>query len=215
MEKLADRGNGNYAYVDSLLEARKVLVEQMGATLETIAKDVKIQVEFNPLKVEAYRLIGYENRLLAAQDFDDDTKDAGEIGAGHAVTALYEIVPAGVGIEVPGVDPLRYQTPAQPSGAAYSDELFLLKLRYKQPDKDESTLIEVPAGDGGGSFHQASEDLRFAGAVAAFGMALRGSRYAGATTFDDVLGWATAAAGDDTGGYRAQFLELVRKARDL
>jgi Ca-activated chloride channel family protein len=215
MEKLADKGNGNYAYIDSQLEARKVLVEQMGATLETIAKDVKIQVEFNPLAVEGYRLIGYENRLLAAQDFADDTKDAGEIGAGHTVTALYEVVPAGAGLEVPGLDPLRYQSPGQPSGAAFGGELLFVRLRYKQPEGDESTLLEIPVADEGGSFFEASEDLRFAVSTAAFGMVLRGSAHVGDTTLAEVLDWAVESAGDDPGGYRVGFLELVRAANGL
>ena len=215
MEKLADKGNGNYAYIDSPLEARKVLVEQMGATLETIAKDVKIQVEFNPLAVEGYRLIGYENRLLAAQDFADDAKDAGEIGAGHTVTALYEVVPAGAGLELPGLDPLRYQSPGQPSGASFGGELLFVKLRYKQPEGDESTLLEIPVADEGGSFFEASEDLRFAVSTAAFGMVLRGSAHVGDTTLEEVLDWAVESAGDDPGGYRVGFLELVRAADGL
>ncbi len=215
MEQLADKGNGHYAYIDSTLEARKVLVEQMGATLETIAKDVKIQVEFNPALVQAYRLIGYENRVLAAQDFNDDSKDAGEIGAGHTVTALYEVVPVGVTLQVPDVDPLKYQVPARPAGAAYSGELLNLKLRYKSPDGNESKLLEYPITDAGGNFAEMSDDSRFAASVAAFGMLLRDSSYRGSLTWEQVIPWAANSLGDDPGGYRAQFLELVSKAQEL
>src|SRR5262249_53228827 len=149
LEKLADKGHGNYAYIDTINEARKVLVEQMGGTLVTIAKDVKIQVEFNPAKVNAYRLIGYENRLLKAEDFNDDKKDAGDIGAGHTVTALYEVVPAGKKINLPGVDPLKYQQGSAPTEAARGPDLLTLKLRYKAPDGDTSKLLEFPVVDGG------------------------------------------------------------------
>ena len=138
LEALADRGNGNYAYIDGIREARKVLVQEVGGTLFTIAKDVKFQVEFNPVEVTAYRLIGYENRILRDQDFNDDTKDAGEIGAGHTVTALFEVVPDGVEINVPGVDPLRYQAPTRPSTEAGSGEMLRVKIRYKEPDGDQS-----------------------------------------------------------------------------
>src|SRR5262249_15846432 len=142
LEKLADKGNGNYAYIDTLSEARKVLVEQMGGTLITIAKDVKIQVEFNPTEVSAYRLIGYENRVLRHQDFNDDQKDAGDIGAGHTVTALFEVVPRGVEIDIPSVDPLRYQTSSQPNTNARRGELVNVRLRYKDPDGTASKLLE-------------------------------------------------------------------------
>jgi Ca-activated chloride channel family protein len=216
MELLADRGNGNYAYIDSIGEGRKVLVEQMGSTLFAIAKDVKIQVEFNPARVAGYRLIGYENRLLAKEDFNDDTKDAGEIGAGHTVTALYEIIPAGQ--EVPGspsVDPLKYQRPDQDAGAA-SNELLTVKLRYKAPDGDTSKLIEIPlAADDIPAFDAASEDFRFATAVAAFGMKLRGSPEAGQITWADIQDIARGSLGEDPGSYRAEFLTLVEKAKRL
>ena len=221
LEKLADRGNGNYAYIDTLNEARKVLVEQMGATLVTIAKDVKIQVEFNPAKVTAYRLIGYENRILQAQDFNDDTKDAGEIGAGHTVTALFEVVPAGVAFEQPDVDPLRYQTPRPARGAAggaptaSSNELLNVKIRYKAPDSDTSTPFEVPLADRGAAFESASEDFRFAAAVAEFGMILRDSPHKGSGTFDSVRRIADRARGSDPSGYRSEFIELVARARAL
>jgi Ca-activated chloride channel family protein len=215
MEKLADKGNGHYAYIDSLMEARKVLVEQLGSTLETIAKDVKIQVEFNPAEVRAYRLIGYENRLLAAQDFNDDAKDAGEIGAGHCVTALYEVVPTGVELDVPGLDPLRYQTPAAPAGPAFSGELMNLKLRYKQPEGDTSILLATPVRDAGLDFQELGADTRWAATVAAFGMVLRDSRYRGTATLDDVSRWALESAGEDPDGYRAQFIGLVGQAKGL
>ena len=215
MEQLADKGNGNYSYIDSVLEARKVLVEEMGSTLETIAKDVKIQVEFNPVEVKGYRLIGYENRMLAAQDFNDDTKDAGEIGAGHTVTALYEIVPAGAELDVPGVDPLKYQVVTQPSGGAFTGELCNLKLRYKEPDGDTSKLLTFPITDERKSFEQLSADTRWAASVAAFGLVLRDSRYKGDVDLATVSRWAIESVGEDPGGYRAQFIGLVGKARQL
>jgi Ca-activated chloride channel family protein len=214
MEMLADKGNGNYAYVDTLDEARKVLVEEMGGTLVPIAKDVKIQVEFNPKAVQAWRLIGYENRLLAAQDFNDDTKDAGEIGAGVAVTALYEVVPVGVAYEGPTIDPSRYAAPAD-AAAAYSGELMHLKLRYKEPASDTSTLIETPIHDARLTFPEASEDLRWAASVAGFGMVLRGSQHCGNWRMADVLGAALQARGHDQRGYRGEFLALVGKAQAL
>jgi len=215
MEALADKGNGNYAYVDTLNEARKVLVHEMGGTLFTIAKDVKIQVEFNPALVQAWRLIGYENRVLAHQDFNDDKKDAGEIGAGHQVTALYEVVPVGVAFEPPGVDPLKYQVPAQPSGEAFSGELLNLKLRYKAPDGETSKLIETPVRDAGKGWQEASHDFKFAAAVAGFGMVLRKSEHCGAFGLLDVLNLATQGVGEDVGGYRKEFVELVKKAQGI
>jgi len=215
MEKLADKGNGNYAYIDSVLEAKKVLVEQMGATLETIAKDVKIQVEFNPREVQAWRLIGYENRLLAAQDFNDDTKDAGEIGAGHRVTALYEVVPVGVPFELPGVDPLKYQAPASATGEAFGGELLTVKFRYKRPEGERSTLLSETLVDEGADFQELSADTRWAASVAAFGMVLRGSAHVGEAGLPEVSRWALESAADDPGGYRAQFIGLVAKAREL
>jgi len=214
LEKLADKGNGHYAYIDSIQEARKVLVEEMGATLVTIAKDVKIQVEFNPARVGAYRLIGYENRLMRDEDFHDDAKDAGEIGAGHHVTALYELVPAGKeGEDVAGVGPLKFQKPAQP--AAPSEEALSVKLRYKQPDGETSRLLERGAIDDGRAFGQASEDLKFAASVAGFGMLLRDSPSKGSLTFPGVLELAESSIGPDRSGYRKEFLGLVRKAQAL
>ena len=215
LEALADRGNGNYAYIDGIREARKVLVQEVSGTLFTIAKDVKFQVEFNPVEVTAYRLIGYENRVLRDQDFNDDTKDAGEIGAGHTVTALFEVVPAGVEINVPGVDPLRYQAPTRPSTEAGSGEMLRVKIRYKEPDGDQSQLIEAPFTDSGQSLEAASSDYRFASAVAAFGMILRKSPYKGSATFDSVVAIAESSQGTDPEGYRAEFLDLVRRARAI
>jgi len=222
MEKLADNGNGVYAYIDGVREARKVLVEQLTGSTITIAKDVKIQVEFNPAVVASYRLLGYENRALADEDFRDDTKDAGEIGAGHAVTAVYEVTltdddPGGPGR---GAEPLKYRrepepapaAAAPPRDAATSGELLTVKLRFKQPEGDASRLLEVPLANRGGAFDDASADLRFATAVAAFGMLLRGSEHAGDATLPQVARIAGAALGDDPGGYRAEFLDLVRRA---
>ena len=215
LEALAGRGNGNYAYIDSIREARKVLVEEIGSTLVTIAKDVKIQVEFNPAEVNAYRLIGYENRTLRNQDFNDDAVDAGEIGAGHTITALFEVVPAGIEIDIPGVDPLRYQTAMRPTEDAAGGELLNVKVRYKEPDGDESRLIEAPVIDRGQGFDAASTDHRFAAAVAGFGMILRDSPYRGSASFDSVLRIAEASRGQDADGYREEFVDLVRRARAI
>jgi Ca-activated chloride channel homolog len=216
MEQLADKGNGNYAYVDTLEEARKVLVAEMGGTLIPIAKDVKLQIEFNPSYAQAWRLIGYENRVLAHQDFKDDTKDAGELGAGTTVTALYEVVPNGVPFEAPGVDPLRYQQPSVPTIVGASGELMYVKLRYKQPSGDMSTEISVPVGDRGLSVHEASTDFKFAASVAGFGILLRKSEHVGAA-FDigDVQRLAVEGLGEDKEGYRSEFATLVAKARTL
>ena len=215
MEQLADKGNGNYAYIDNLSEARKVLVSQMGGTLFTIAKEVKIQVEFNPAKVRGYKLIGYENRLLAKEDFNDDTKDAGELGSGHTVTALYEIVPAGSDENLPGVDELKYQTTVVRPDAGKSPELMTVKLRYKDPDGTRSRLIVGPVVDGGAAFAQASEDFRFAAAVAEFGLLLRNSPFKGSASYGQVIELARAACGTDPGGYRAEFVRLAGMAREL
>ncbi|MFQ5930261.1 MAG: YfbK domain-containing protein, partial [Acidobacteriota bacterium] len=215
LEKLADKGNGNYAYIDTINEARKVLVDQSDSTLVTIAKDVKIQIEFNPVQVQAYRLIGYENRLLRKEDFNDDTKDAGEIGAGHTVTALYEIVPAGKKIQIPGVDPLKYQKPIETTDVAQDGELLMLKLRYKEPDGQTSKLLEFPVRDSHRAYSQAAQDFKFAAAVASFGMILRESPHKGNATLDSVLELAKEGKGSDPHGYRGQFLELVKRAKAL
>jgi Ca-activated chloride channel family protein len=257
MEKLADKGNGNYAYIDTLAEGKKVLVEQMAGTLITIAKDVKIQIEFNPRQVSGYRLIGYENRLLAKEDFNNDKKDAGEIGAGHTVTALYELVP--VNLKTPAlttVDPLKYQpkpaakaaTAATPLDAAsertltlngantytsetritndrdaivatketaLAAELLTLKLRWKAPDADTSTLREVPLTDEGLTDEKSSKDFRWAASVAGFGMILRDSQYKGAASWDTIKELAEEGRGEDTAGYRAEFIQLLEKAASL
>jgi Ca-activated chloride channel family protein len=227
--KLADSGNGNYAYLDTLLEAKKVLVDQLSGTLVTIAKDVKIQIEFNPAQVGAYRLIGYEKRILAKEDFNDDKKDAGEIGAGHTVTALYEVVPVGqqlVALQKP-VDPLKYQPslskpvpvtePAAPAAtpAPVSNELLTLKLRYKEPEGDTSKLVEFPLTDRGTDWAKSSRDFRFAAAVAGYGMLLRDSPYKGEATWSAVREWAQEGKGADASGYRTEFLALLEKAKAL
>jgi Ca-activated chloride channel homolog len=213
LEHLADKGNGHYAYIDSPREAYKVLVEEMCSTLVTVAKDVKIQVEFNPAKVGAFRLIGYENRIMAHQDFNDDTKDAGEVGAGHHVTALYEIVPAGTIESLPGIDPLKYTKPA--SSATPSNESFTVKLRYKRPDGDTSRLLEYGVVDAGQSFAHASDDLKFASAVAGLGMLLRDSAENGTITYPGVLEIAESTLSKDSSGYRQEFVAAVRQAKSL
>jgi Ca-activated chloride channel family protein len=213
MEKLADKGNGNYAYIDSQEEARKALGQQIAGTLYTIAKDVKIQVEFNPAKVAGYRLIGYENRMLAARDFNDDTKDAGEIGAGHTVTALYEVVPAGQKIENDGIE-LKYSK-TEPVDSQFNDELMNVKLRYKEPKEDESKLLTVGALDRNNSIENASDNLRFASAVAQFGLVLRDSRYKGEASFSAARNLANSALGSDLKNYRNDFLNLIGKASAL
>ncbi|NNK63354.1 MAG: VWA domain-containing protein, partial [Gemmatimonadetes bacterium] len=214
MQSIAQHGNGNYAYIDSIDEARKVLVGEMGGTLVTVAKDVKIQIEFNPAEVASYRLLGYENRLLAERDFNDDTRDAGEMGAGHTVTALYEIVPTGTASEVgrPRVDPLRYQTPPDENSARSderplgSDELAFVRVRYKQPDGDTSALVERPVGT---RVRAASTDFAFASAVAGFGMLLRNSEHRGSLSVDRVRSLAQDGLGDDPHGYRRGLLQLI------
>ncbi|MFO8041142.1 MAG: VWA domain-containing protein [Sodalinema sp.] len=219
MEQLANHGNGNYAYIDSVMEARKVLVNEMGATLLTLAKDVKIQVEFNPAKVQAYRLIGYENRLLADEDFNDDSQDAGELGAGHSVTALYEVIPVGVEseVELPEVDDLRYQTSADGDNldldAETAEEMMLVKLRYKDPTAETSQRIDRPVRDRPVSLSQTSDDFRFAAAVAAFGLWLRESEFRGQSDLTLARELAQDALGGDRHGYRAEFLELLELAR--
>ena len=214
LEKLADKGNGNYAYIDGLLEARKVLVQEMGGTLVTIAKDVKLQVEFNPAKVQAYRLIGYENRMLRNEDFADDKKDAGDMGAGHAVTALYEVIPVGVKstVAIRGVDSLRYQTPPRQTSASGGDELLFVKIRYKEPDADVSKLMSHVVPDHVGA---ASTDFTFATAVAEFGMLLRDSEYKGSATLGEVLTMARSSLGTDAFGYRSGFVQLVEAYQKL
>jgi Ca-activated chloride channel family protein len=215
MEKLADKGNGNYSYLDSLTEARKVLVAEAGSTLVTVAKDVKIQVEFNPAFVTAYRLVGYENRRLKAREFNDDTKDAGEMGAGHSVTALYEVVPPGEDVEAAGVDPLKYQRPpAVPKEVVTvpSNELMTVKVRYKQPQGDKSTLVTVPVAARNTA---APKHVNFAAAVAEFGMLLRDSPFKADATWADAAKLATTYRDEDRDGYRAEFARLVDLAASL
>jgi Ca-activated chloride channel family protein len=214
MELLADKGNGNYAYIDSLLEAKKVLVNEMGATLLTIAKDVKIQVEFNPAKVKSYRLIGYENRLLRNEDFKDDTKDAGEIGAGHAVTAFYEIIPTSTGSNG-NKSSLKYTETTVKESAFKTNEIMTAKLRYKNPNEAESKLIVHPVIDKKVALANASEDFQFASAVAEFGLLLRDSKYKAKASYDSVLIRARAARGHDDEGYRSEFIQLVGAAKSI
>ena len=214
METLADKGNGNYAYIDTLAEARKVLVREAGSTLVTIAKDVKLQVEMNPLKVESYKLIGYENRLLAKEDFNDDKKDAGEIGAGHSVTALYEIVPKGA-LPTSKVDPLKYQAQGAPSAAAASSELMTVNVRYKPPQGDTSTKFSVVVADSDKPISQASDDYRFSVAVANVALLLRGSPHVKQSSLTTARNMAAGAVGSDLHGDRREFLALVDEAKRL
>lgn len=214
MEQLADKGNGNYAYIDDILEAKKVLVKEMGGTLLTIAKDVKIQIEFNPAKVKAYRLVGYENRVLANEDFNNDKKDAGELGAGHSVTAIYEIIPAGSDEELASVDPLKYQQTIKNTSVS-TDEILTVKFRYKEPSENVSKLITMVVDDKRKNLSSASENLRFASAVAEFGMLLRDSKFKGNADFKSVLALAKASKGKDEEGYRAEFIRLVEMAELL
>jgi Ca-activated chloride channel family protein len=213
MEQMADHGNGHYAYIDSFREARKVFVQEFGGTLFTVAKDVKIQVEFNPARVRSYRLLGYENRLLAREDFADDRKDVGELGAGHAVTALYEVVPVGADPVAVGDDSLTYQQVTVRPSARRSGELLTVRLRYKDPRGTRSRLLEAPVPDRGSA--EASEDMRFASAVAEFALLLRQSEHKGRASYDQVLALARGARGEDPQGYRAEFIGMVETARAL
>lgn len=218
MEIIADKGNGNYSYIDNLQEARRVLVREFGGTLFTIAKDVKFQIEFNPLKVQSYRLIGYENRLLNDEDFNDDRKDAGDMGSGHNVTALYELVPSGSDEKIPSVDPLKYQKKV--SGMVtgekqFRDEYLTIKIRYKKPDGVTSMLLENPVRDHINDFGDASENMRFAAAVSEFGMILINSEFKGSSTLDEAARLARSARGDDEDGYRSEFIRLVETVKGL
>lgn len=214
MEQLADKGNGNYAYIDNILEAKKVLVKEMGGTLLTIAKDVKLQIEFNPAKVTAYRLVGYENRLLNKEDFNDDKKDAGELGSGHTVTAMYEIIPAGSEELVASTDRLKYQE-TRPNSASTSAEVMTIKFRYKEPKEKTSKLMTHIVSDRKNAFDDASENCRFSVAVAEFGMLLRDSKFKGSSDFKSVMALAKSAKGKDEEGYRAEFIRLVEIAELL
>ncbi len=212
LEVLADKGNGNYAYIDNIQEAEKTLVEEFSGTMFTIAKDVKIQIEFNPQFVQAYRLVGYENRMLEAEDFNDDSKDAGEVGAGHSVTALYEIIPTGFESEfLKDVDKLKYSR----SEASVIGEMATVKVRYKRPDEEESVLFDVAVGSEVTSFESASENLRFASSVAMFGMLLTDSKYLQNVDYGKVVDLAESARTNDDQGYKAEFVRLVKSARSF
>ena len=212
MEQMADKGNGHYAYIDNFREAHKVFVREFGGTLFTVAKDVKIQVEFNPARVQAYRLLGYENRVLAKEDFADDKKDAGEIGAGHAVTALYEVVPVGAPPVAVAGDSLTYQQVTLKPTASRSNDLLTVRLRYKEPTGTRSRLLSTPVMDEG---ERGTPDLRFASAVAAFAMVLRNSEYRGSADYNLVLALARESRGEDEDGYREEFISMVERARTL
>lgn len=215
LQVLAEKGNGNHAYIDNIQEANRVLVSEFGGTMHAVAKDVKLQVEFNPARAQAYRLIGYESRLLNDEDFNDDTKDAGELGVGHTVTALYEVIPAGVESKfTPSVDALKYQAAAAvPATSSSSRELLTVKLRYKEPDGDTSRLMDLPVVDGGA--RDGSTDFRFAAAVALFGQLLRGSDFTADSSFDTAIELARGAYGDDPNGYRREFVRLAEVAKGL
>lgn len=217
MQKLADKGNGNHAYIDDVQEAKKVLVNEFGGTLFTIAKDVKLQVEFNPAKVQAYRLIGYENRILQKEDFNNDVKDAGDMGSGHTVTALYEIIPVGIKSKFIGsVDDLKYQTgKTKLLNTTKNNEWMTVKIRYKQPDGNKSQLFEHLVTGNPGSLNHTSENFRFSSAVAAFGMLLRNSEFKQGASFGKVLDLAKSSIGEDKNGYRKEFLQMVQKVQRL
>ncbi len=216
MQVLAEKGNGNYAYIDNLQEANKVLVNEFGGTLFTVAKDVKLQIEFNPVKVQAYRLIGYESRLLNSEDFNNDAKDAGEMGAGHTVTAFYEIIPAGIESSfTTTIDPLKYQQPAQQESIRLtgSPELMTIKLRYKDPDGEVSRKIELPVIDN--KTTSVSSDFRFAAAVALYGQLLRNSEFTRGSNYNEVLELARKSTGADPYGYRREFIRMVEAVNNL
>jgi len=211
LETLADKGNGNHAYIDSMQEANKIFGQEFGGTLFTIAKDVKIQVEFNPVKVQAYRLIGYENRLLNDEDFKDDTKDAGELGSGHTVTALYEIIPVGVNSKfLKKIDDLKYTETKTVNN--YSDELFTVKFRYKKPDGNKSIeMVHIQNDD----INEMSTDFSFASSVALFGMQLKKSDFSNKSSASQVIELSEKGRGDDNQGYRAEFIRLVKSSNSL
>ncbi len=215
MEILADKGNGNYAYIDNILEAKKVLVNEFGGTLFTIAKDVKIQVEFNPAVVQSYRLIGYENRLLNKEDFNDDKKDAGELGAGHTVTALYEIVPVGVEFNDGSVDPLKYQSPRKEPATNFKGEMMTVKIRYKESDGNKSKLVSKTVKGTDKNWKYTSNNFKWAAAIAEFGMILRDSEYIDFDNYDQVIALAKESKGEDEFGYRAEFIRLIESAQLL
>lgn len=212
MEQLADRGNGNYAYIDNLLEAKKVLVNEIGGTLQTIAKDVKIQIEFNPARVKEYRLIGYENRIMAARDFNDDKKDAGEMGDGHSVTALYEIVPNNT---KQGKNHLKYSTIQIRDSALAGNEIATIKFRYKKPDCSKSILVVSPIKEKIIRLKESTDNFRFSAAVAQWGMILRDSKFKRNSSYSQVLSLAKSARGEDREGYRNEFIRLVEITKAL
>ena len=214
MEQLADKGNGNYSYIDNLMEAKKVFIDDLTGTLFTIAKDVKIQIEFNPAHVKEYRLIGYENRKLENEDFNNDQKDAGELGAGHTVTVLYEIIPTSATVPTT-TDNLTYQDRTVKADALKDPNWMTIKLRYKTPDSETSQLIELTAKDSNKSWETASANLKFSAAVASFGMLLRNSAFKGNTSYAQVVNWAKGAKGADQYGYRTEFIQLVELAAAL
>jgi len=215
MELIADKGNGNYAYIDNIQEARKVMVAEFGGTLFTIAKDVKFQLEFNPARVKAYRLIGYENRLLNDEDFNDDKKDAGEMGAGHNVTALYELIPAGSEENTGSIDPLKYQENRKTTWTDQKAELLTVKLRYKQPDGKNSTLYEESVQGKLLGKKSISDSFRFSAAVAEFGLILRDSKYKENASIEQIISLAQGGRGTDSEGYRGEFIKLVKTAETL
>ncbi|HEY1055649.1 MAG TPA: YfbK domain-containing protein, partial [Emticicia sp.] len=216
METLADKGNGNYAYIDDLQEAQKEFVTEFGGTLFTVAKDVKLQLEFNPKYVKAYRLIGYENRRLNNEDFNDDKKDAGEMGSGHTITAIYEIIPAGIESSYLGkVDPLKYQENKNLTHVGNSNEVLTIKLRYKLPDENTSKLIEEVVYDKHMAFDNTSDDFRLAASIAEFGLLLRHSNFKGNANYEHIIATARSAKGNDEEGYRAEFIKLVKMAQLL
>ncbi len=217
MELIADKGNGNYSYIDNLQEARRVLVREFGGTLFTIARDVKFQIEFNPARIESYRLIGYENRLLADEDFNDDRKDAGEMGAGHNVTALYELIPAGSDETLPTIDPLKYQVLNETESRSddFNNEFLTIKIRYKKPEGMKSMLMVKSVGGSVSSVAYASDNLRFAAAVAEFGMILRNSDFRGNATLESAAALARSARGEDEEGYRSELIRLINTVHDM
>jgi len=216
MELLANKGHGNYAYIDNISEARKSMVTEFGGTLFTVAKDVKIQVEFNPAYVQAYRLVGYENRLLEAEDFNNDAKLGGDMGVGHAVTAIYEIVPVGVKSSIIGtVDPLKYQMNDKPNVGTKNGEIATVKFRYKDPESDKSKLQQTVVKEGPKSLDAVSEDFRFATAVAEFGMLIRNSDYKQNADFNSLIARAKAAKGKDDEGYRAEFIRMAENSKSI
>jgi Ca-activated chloride channel family protein len=216
METLANKGHGNYAYIDNISEARKAMVTEFGATLFTVAKDVKIQVEFNPAYVQGYRLVGYENRLLEAEDFNNDAKLGGDMGVGHTVTAIYEIIPVGVKSSIIGtVDPLKYQNNDKPNVGSKNGELATVKFRYKDPESDKSQLQQTIVSNVAKPLDAVSEDFRFATAVAEFGMLLRNSDYKQNSSFESLVARAKAAKGKDDEGYRAEFIRLAENSKSI